>query len=321
MSAIRVKLVRSLAGGPEGHRVVVRGLGLKKTNSTKILPDTPQTLGMIDKVSYLVAWERVDAAPPVGRQGQEGSRPPTLVAPSRRGTRSPIWAKREIRTMSLSHLKAPKGANRKRKRVGRGQGSGLGKTAGRGGKGQKARSGNMHFEGFEGGQMPLQRRLPKFGFTNVFRRELDEVQVGELATLAPGAVDRAVLYAAGLVRKNADGAGGARHGRAPGRYTVKVDRVTAGARAAIEKAGGKVEVLPRARRWATGRRPRGAPPAPPRSRPGRRGRPRPRAKGKPEKGRPRRSRRTAAMSPAGVGWRQPSSWSSRCDDGREARAW
>ena len=103
--------------------------------------------------------------------------------------------------MSLSNLKAPKGANRGRKRVGRGQGSGLGKTAGRGGKGQKARSGNMHFEGFEGGQMPLQRRLPKFGFTNVFRRDLDEVQVAKLATLPAGTmVDRAALFAAGLVR-------------------------------------------------------------------------------------------------------------------------
>ena len=79
--------------------------------------------------------------------------------------------------MSLSNLKAPKGANRKKTRVGRGQASGLGKTAGRGGKGQKARTGNMHFEGFEGGQMPLQRRLPKFGFHNPFRVEYDEVQV------------------------------------------------------------------------------------------------------------------------------------------------
>ena len=67
MSAIRVKLVRGLAGCPEKHRVVVRGLGLKKRDSTKLLPDTPQTLGMIDKVGYLLTWERVDAAPPVGR--------------------------------------------------------------------------------------------------------------------------------------------------------------------------------------------------------------------------------------------------------------
>ena len=67
MSAIRVKLVRGLAACPEKHRVVVRGMGLKKLDSTKLLPDTPQTLGMIEKVRYLVAWERVDAAPPVGR--------------------------------------------------------------------------------------------------------------------------------------------------------------------------------------------------------------------------------------------------------------
>ncbi len=71
MSAIRVKLVRSLSGAPEGHRLVVRGLGLKKTNSTKILPDNPQTLGMVAKVHYLVEWERVDAAPPVGRKARK----------------------------------------------------------------------------------------------------------------------------------------------------------------------------------------------------------------------------------------------------------
>jgi large subunit ribosomal protein L15 len=148
--------------------------------------------------------------------------------------------------MSLNQLKAPKGANRERKRVGRGQGSGLGKTAGRGGKGQKARSGNMHFEGFEGGQMPLQRRLPKFGFNNVFRRELDEVQVTKLSGLPPGSiVDQAALAAAGLVRKGADGVVLLGQGELTGAYTVKVDRVTAGARAAVEKAGGKVDPLPR----------------------------------------------------------------------------
>ena len=67
MSAIRVKLVRGLAGCPEKHRVIIRGLGLKKLDSTKLLPDTPQTKGMIDKVGYLVSWERVDEAPPAGR--------------------------------------------------------------------------------------------------------------------------------------------------------------------------------------------------------------------------------------------------------------
>jgi large subunit ribosomal protein L15 len=147
--------------------------------------------------------------------------------------------------MSLSNLKAPKGAHRERKRVGRGQASGLGKTAGRGGKGQKARTGNMHFEGFEGGQSPLQRRLPKFGFVNVFRRDLDEVQVARLAKLPPGVVDQTALAQAGLVRKSADGVVVLGQGELTGAYTVKVDRVTAGARAAIEKAGGTVELLPK----------------------------------------------------------------------------
>ena len=147
--------------------------------------------------------------------------------------------------MSLHQLKAPRGANRERKRVGRGQASGLGKTAGRGGKGQKARSGNMHFEGFEGGQMPLQRRLPKFGFVNAFRRELEEVQVGSLGKLPAGPVDLAVLEKAGLVRGNRDGVVVLGNGELAAAYAVRAERVTAGARAAIEKAGGTVEILPR----------------------------------------------------------------------------
>jgi large subunit ribosomal protein L15 len=148
--------------------------------------------------------------------------------------------------MSLSTLKAPKGANRQPKRVGRGQASGLGKTAGRGGKGQKARSGNMHFEGFEGGQSPLQRRLPKFGFINVFRRELEEVQVAKLAMLPAGAVvDLAALKQAGLAKGGKDGLVVLGSGELKSAYTVKAERVTAGARAAIEKAGGKVEILPK----------------------------------------------------------------------------
>jgi large subunit ribosomal protein L15 len=145
--------------------------------------------------------------------------------------------------MSLSKLKAPKGASRPKTRVGRGQASGLGKTAGRGGKGQKARSGNMHFEGFEGGQMPLQRRLPKFGFNNIHRRELEEVQVTALEGLS-GVVDPAALKAAGLVRGNRDGVVVLGNGELKAAVTVKVHRVTAGAQAAIERAGGKVELIP-----------------------------------------------------------------------------
>src|SRR6476659_9252243 len=126
--------------------------------------------------------------------------------------------------MTLHTLKKPRRSTHEKKRVGRGQGSGLGKTAGRGGKGQKARSGNMHFEGFEGGHMQLQRRLPMDGVNNVFRRDLDEVQVA--------------LSAAGLVRKRSEGVVLLGQGELQGAYTVKVDRVTAGARAAVEKAGG-----------------------------------------------------------------------------------
>jgi large subunit ribosomal protein L15 len=148
--------------------------------------------------------------------------------------------------MTLSNLTAPTGATRRKTRVGRGQASGLGKTAGRGGKGQKARSGNMHFEGFEGGQMPLQRRLPKFGFTNFFRRELEELQVARLDELAPGSVvDLQAAAAAGLARKNGEGLVVLGSAELKNGYTVRADRVTAGARASIEKAGGKVEILPR----------------------------------------------------------------------------
>jgi large subunit ribosomal protein L15 len=145
--------------------------------------------------------------------------------------------------MSLHSLKVPKGATKVRKRVGRGQGSGLGKTAGRGAKGQKARTGNMRFEGFEGGQMPLQRRLPKFGFTNVFRREYAEVQVADLEGLT-GVVDEKVLRSGNLVRGRFDGVVVLGNGELTSKVTVKVERVTAGARAIIEKAGGTVELVP-----------------------------------------------------------------------------
>ena len=147
--------------------------------------------------------------------------------------------------MSLSQLKAPKGAHRPKTRVGRGQASGLGKTAGRGGKGQKARTGNMHFEGFEGGQMPLQRRLPKFGFVNVFRVELEEVQVSKLDRLPGGSVvDLAALQGVGLARRSGEGLVVLGTGELKAAYTVRADRVTAGARATIEKAGGSVELIP-----------------------------------------------------------------------------
>src|SRR6188472_3888453 len=102
---------------------------------------------------------------------------------------------------TLNSLKAPHNSRHRKKRVGRGQGSGLGKTAGRGGKGQKARSGNMRFEGFEGGQSPLQRRLPKFGFTPPNRLEYAIVNLTDLQGFKAGStVDEAALRERGLVK-------------------------------------------------------------------------------------------------------------------------
>jgi large subunit ribosomal protein L15 len=146
--------------------------------------------------------------------------------------------------MKLSNMKAPRGSSEKRKRVGRGQSSGLGKTAGRGGKGQKARSGNMHFEGFEGGQMPLQRRLPKFGFQNPTRKEFVPVNVLDLARFEAGAVvDLEALKRVGLVRRELDGVKILGDGELDRPLTVRAERFSKTAREKIEKAGGKVEVL------------------------------------------------------------------------------
>ncbi|MFN7130680.1 MAG: 50S ribosomal protein L15 [Myxococcales bacterium] len=150
---------------------------------------------------------------------------------------------------SLSNLKAPKNSRSPKKRVGRGQGSGLGKTAGRGGKGQKARTGNMHFEGFEGGQSPLQRRLPKFGFKNFFRKEFAEINIGDLEAFDAGAtVDLDALENAGLVKVRKDGLKVLGNGELTKALTVRAARFSASARAAIEKAGGKAETVETARK-------------------------------------------------------------------------
>jgi large subunit ribosomal protein L15 len=146
---------------------------------------------------------------------------------------------------SLSQLKCPKGSTQSKTRVGRGQGSGLGKTAGRGGKGQKARSGNMHFAGFEGGQMPLQRRMPKFGFTNFFRREFAVINIGTLdAHFEAGAVvDAAALEKAGFVKDHKNGLKILGGGELKKALTVKANKISESAKLAIEKAGGKVELI------------------------------------------------------------------------------
>jgi large subunit ribosomal protein L15 len=144
--------------------------------------------------------------------------------------------------LTLGNLSPKKGANRERKRVARGQGSGRGRTATRGHKGAKSRSGYGTRPGFEGGQMPLQRRLPKRGFNNIFRKEYAIVQVSNLEIFEPGSrVDREALIQAGLVDKRATLVKVLANGELNKSLTVAVDKVSQGARSKIEAAGGTVE--------------------------------------------------------------------------------
>ncbi|HET9794814.1 MAG TPA: 50S ribosomal protein L15 [Thermoanaerobaculia bacterium] len=153
-----------------------------------------------------------------------------MVAPSGPGT-------------GVHHLGPASGSTHARKRVGRGPGSGHGKTAGRGHKGQKSRSGYRHMRGFEGGQMPLHRRLPKRGFTNVFRKEYDPVNLSLLAGFEAGQeITPEALHARGFTGKNAKVKilGDGEVSRA---LTVRAHKFSASAREKIEKAGGRCEII------------------------------------------------------------------------------
>lgn len=143
--------------------------------------------------------------------------------------------------MRLNSIKPGAGARSAAKRVGRGIGSGLGKTCGRGHKGQRSRAGGFHKTGFEGGQMPLQRRLPKVGFTSRKSRVTEEVRLNELALVEGGNVDLASLKAAGVIRQGTLYAKVMASGEIKTAVTVRGIGVSKGARAAIEAAGGKVE--------------------------------------------------------------------------------
>jgi len=143
--------------------------------------------------------------------------------------------------MDLSNLKHAKGARKNRKRVGRGEGSGLGVTAGRGNKGYGSRSGSKKRSWFEGGQMPLQRRLPKFGFTNIHRVEYQVVNVQDLEKLKKKEnITPEVLYENGLIRKKRVPVKLLGNGELKSKVTVKVDAVSKTAQEKIEKQGGSV---------------------------------------------------------------------------------
>ena len=143
--------------------------------------------------------------------------------------------------MRLNTLKPAAGSKKDAKRVGRGIGSGLGKTCGRGHKGQKSRSGGFHKIGFEGGQMPLQRRLPKVGFSSRKSRFADELRLHELALVDGDVVDLEALKKANLVSRLTRRVKVIASGAIEQAVTVKGLQVTKGARASIEAAGGKIE--------------------------------------------------------------------------------
>ena len=148
--------------------------------------------------------------------------------------------------MQLNSIKPAEGSKKARRRVGRGIGSGLGKTAGRGHKGQRSRAGGFHKVGFEGGQMPLQRRLPKRGFKSALKKYAAEITLGELERLGKDEVDLLTLKAAGLVREMVKTVKVIKSGELKRKVSLKGIGVTAGAKSAIEAAGGKVEAVPAA---------------------------------------------------------------------------
>jgi large subunit ribosomal protein L15 len=143
--------------------------------------------------------------------------------------------------MRLNTLKSASGARKPAKRVGRGIGSGSGKTSGRGHKGQKARSGGFHKIGFEGGQMPLQRRLPKFGFNSRIARATAEIRLSVLNKLNEDVVDIKVLRKNSVISANIKYVKVMKSGNIARAITLKGLKITAGAKAAIEAVGGKVE--------------------------------------------------------------------------------
>ena len=145
--------------------------------------------------------------------------------------------------MNLSTLRAPRKSSEKRKRVGRGMGSGMGKTSTRGHKGQRSRSGSRILRGFEGGQMPLHRRMPKRGFTNIFKKEYSLVNVGRLAELGEKDITPEVLHKAGVIKHAGDQVKVLGDGELKGAITVHAHKFSKSAHEKITKAGGKCEVL------------------------------------------------------------------------------
>jgi large subunit ribosomal protein L15 len=206
---VKVTLNRSVHGQLQNIRASVYGLGLRRIRDVKFVEDTP------------------------GRARHDQRR----QAPARRrkGLRS--------EDMRLNTIKPGPGSKRKRLRVGRGASAGQGKTCGKGGKGQKARKGGYHKVGFEGGQVPLQRRLPKVGFRSAMKKTRAEVTLTDLEKVKAELIDLASLLAASIVPAQTSRAKVILSGEIKRKVTLQGPAVVAtkGARAAIEKAGGRID--------------------------------------------------------------------------------
>jgi large subunit ribosomal protein L15 len=187
----------------------------------------------------------VKAAPKKAAAAPAPPAAPKKEKPARRARKEAAASPARPAPFGIHGLAPAPGSTHYRKRVGRGPGSGHGKTAGKGNKGQKSRTGYRHQRGFEGGQMPLHRRIPKRGFTNIFRLEYDIVNLSDLDRFEAGqAVNPETLAAARLSRRNRPVKilGDGQVGKA---LTVSAHKFSAGAQAKIEKAGGRCEVIPR----------------------------------------------------------------------------
>ena len=146
--------------------------------------------------------------------------------------------------VTLERLKPTKGSRKNAKRIGRGPGSGWGKTSGKGHKGQRSRSGGRGKRGFEGGQMPLQRRIPKFGFTNIFKKKYALVNLRDLEIFeSDTTVDPELLKKSGLIKKTHDGIKLLGQGPVTKTLTIRVHRCSKAAKEKVESLGGKVEVI------------------------------------------------------------------------------
>ena len=209
MANLNIKLVKSLNGRIAKHKATAEALGLRKIGDTTVQPDNEATRGKIANIGY----------------------------------RSPRNSK-EVREMNLHELSPAPGSNPKAYRKGRGHGSGNGKTAGRGQKGQWARSGGGVRVGFEGGQMPLTRRIPKRGFHTIFAKPLEAINVSALEKFEDGAtVNVCDLLEKGILSKCEYGYKVLGNGTLTKKLTVRASAFSASAKEKIVAAGGKYEVV------------------------------------------------------------------------------